>query len=177
MPRRESGSPGFLACRSPSGPFRIRFDGIQITGVDLQHPAVRQDSSRLTFPLRQNSARLLPPTLRRAVRLLDLYFSGGRDPFLDDACFSTAGLTPFTVNVILGTRRIPPGDVATYTEFSRMLGLAPSFRRAVGGALGRNPFPIFYPCHRVVGNQTPGGFSSGLAWKHRLLRHEGVTLG
>jgi methylated-DNA-[protein]-cysteine S-methyltransferase len=44
----------------------------------------------------------------------------------------------------------------------------------VGGAVGRNPAPVFIPCHRVVAaGRGLGGFSGGLPWKEALLRHEG----
>jgi methylated-DNA-[protein]-cysteine S-methyltransferase len=49
----------------------------------------------------------------------------------------------------------------------------------VGGALGRNPFPIVVPCHRVLaaGGRT-GGFSArgGTETKMQLLRIEGAVL-
>jgi methylated-DNA-[protein]-cysteine S-methyltransferase len=45
----------------------------------------------------------------------------------------------------------------------------------VGYALGKNPFPIIVPCHRVLGsNGKVGGFSAagGTATKLRLLNIE-----
>jgi O-6-methylguanine DNA methyltransferase len=49
--------------------------------------------------------------------------------------------------------------------------------RAVGGACGANPIPVFVPCHRVVAaNSGLGGFSDGLYWKRALLKREGVRL-
>ncbi len=44
--------------------------------------------------------------------------------------------------------------------------------RAVGRALGSNPFPIIVPCHRVTGaDGTIGGFSApgGARTKRRML--------
>ena len=49
--------------------------------------------------------------------------------------------------------------------------------RAVGQALGRNPWPIVIPCHRVTGaDGRMGGFSApgGRATKLRLLEIEGA---
>ena len=47
--------------------------------------------------------------------------------------------------------------------------------RAVGRACGRNPVPIFIPCHRVIGSGGKlGGYSSGLAIKRALLEIEGI---
>ncbi|MGZ6271354.1 MAG: methylated-DNA--[protein]-cysteine S-methyltransferase [Candidatus Limnocylindrales bacterium] len=51
--------------------------------------------------------------------------------------------------------------------------------RAVGAAMGRNPFWIFVPCHRVVaGDGTIGGYGGGddaLEIKRDLLALEGTV--
>ena len=66
----------------------------------------------------------------------------------------------------------------TYGEIAVRLG-APGSARAVGQALGRNPFPIVVPCHRVLAaNGGMGGFSApgGVDTKRRLLEIEGVRI-
>jgi len=45
----------------------------------------------------------------------------------------------------------------------------PGAARAVGQALGKNPFLLIIPCHRVVGSKGIGGYSLGLNLKRRLL--------
>lgn len=69
---------------------------------------------------------------------------------------------------------IPPGVTLTYGEIAARLG-DKTLSRAVGQALGRNPFPIVVPCHRVLasGGRT-GGFSGpgGVSTKFRLLEIE-----
>jgi methylated-DNA-[protein]-cysteine S-methyltransferase len=75
-------------------------------------------------------------------------------------------------------RTIQPGGTLSYGEIASRLG-EPNASRAVGQALGRNPFPIVVPCHRVVGAQGKmGGFSApgGRATKLRLLAIEGERL-
>jgi O-6-methylguanine DNA methyltransferase len=53
--------------------------------------------------------------------------------------------------------RIPAGRVTTYGLISKHIGSAP---RAVGGAVGSNPWSIFVPCHRVVTSSlTIGNYS------------------
>jgi len=81
----------------------------------------------------------------------------------------------FNARVYETTRAIPPGQTRTYGEIARAIGDA-SAARAVGQALGRNPFPIVVPCHRVVGaNDKLVGFSAngGIATKLRMLQIEG----
>ena len=49
----------------------------------------------------------------------------------------------------------------------------PAATRAVGTAIGKNPLPIFIPCHRVVGSDGAlTGFSGGINVKRLLLAHE-----
>lgn len=82
---------------------------------------------------------------------------------------------PFNARVYETARAIPPGQTRTYGEIARAIGDA-SAARAVGQALGRNPFPIIVPCHRVVGaNARLVGFSAngGIATKLRMLQIEG----
>ena len=80
--------------------------------------------------------------------------------------------------VYAAARTIPPGSTRTYGDVARLLGDATLARR-VGEALGRNPFPIVVPCHRVLaaGGRT-GGFSArgGTETKMQLLRIEGAVL-
>ena len=97
--------------------------------------------------------------------LADL-FSGkkGKVPVLG----SLAG-TEFQQQVWRGISHIPPGQTQTYAELARAIG-RPNAVRAVGSACGKNPVPLFIPCHRVVGsNGGLGGFSCGLPWKELLL--------
>lgn len=52
--------------------------------------------------------------------------------------------------------------------------------RAVGQALGQNPFAIIVPCHRVLGaDRKPGGFSAGggVRTKLRILSIEQARIG
>ncbi len=82
------------------------------------------------------------------------------------------GTTPFQRKVWRATCKIPYGQVRTYAWIADKLG-DPNCARAVGNALGRNPIPIFIPCHRVVGAHGElGGFSAGLSFKRWLLSLE-----
>ncbi|MFA5308895.1 MAG: methylated-DNA--[protein]-cysteine S-methyltransferase [Dehalococcoidales bacterium] len=98
------------------------------------------------------------------------YFTGRRVEFPDALDFS--GFTPFQRSVWEAARRIPYGETRSYGWLARQIG-KPGAARAVGQALGRNPFPIIVPCHRVLaGDGGAGGFSGGLAMKEKLLALE-----
>jgi methylated-DNA-[protein]-cysteine S-methyltransferase len=86
------------------------------------------------------------------------------------------GLPDFNRRVYELARTIPPGATMTYGEIALRLS-APGTARAVGRALGQNPWPIVVPCHRVLAaDGAMGGFSApgGVATKRRMLEIEGV---
>jgi methylated-DNA-[protein]-cysteine S-methyltransferase len=83
----------------------------------------------------------------------------------------------FHRRVYEAAREIPPGKVETYGELAVRLG-EPGEARAVGQALGRNPYAVIVPCHRVLATGGRlGGFSApgGVATKERLLAIERPT--
>lgn len=98
---------------------------------------------------------------------------------LQEVGLNMSGLTPFEQQVYRLTRDIAPGNTRTYGDIAHALG-QPGLARAVGQALGRNPFAPVVPCHRVLaaGNRV-GGFSAagGAATKLRMLAIEGAVSG
>lgn len=70
---------------------------------------------------------------------------------------------------------IPYGETRSYGELAKSLCSSP---RAVGNACGANPIPIIIPCHRVVSQTGPGGYSGdgGTETKLWLLRLEEASL-
>lgn len=70
---------------------------------------------------------------------------------------------------------IPFGLTRSYKQVAQAAG-NPAGARAAGRACGRNPVPLFVPCHRVVTSSGKlGGFSGGLNIKSTLLDLEGVS--
>jgi methylated-DNA-[protein]-cysteine S-methyltransferase len=84
--------------------------------------------------------------------------------------------TEFQKSVWRAMQKIPAGQTKSYGDVAKAIG-KPRAVRAVGGACGANPIPVFVPCHRVLAaNKKIGGFSSGLHWKFKLLELEGIKL-
>lgn len=86
--------------------------------------------------------------------------------------------TEFQLKVWNALKKIPRGEVRTYTEIAIQIG-HPKSARAVANACGQNPYPPIVPCHRVVRRDGGlGGYSGegGIETKRRLLRDEGVDL-
>ncbi|NIO12689.1 MAG: methylated-DNA--[protein]-cysteine S-methyltransferase, partial [Xanthomonadales bacterium] len=85
-------------------------------------------------------------------------------------------VSDFQRRVYLRLMEVPRGEVVSYSELAELAGV-PGAARAVGQALGRNPVPIFVPCHRVVRKDgRAGGFGAGMEWKRCLLAREGWTV-
>ena len=87
------------------------------------------------------------------------------------------GLADFDRRVYEVARTIAPGETMSYGAIAARLG-DPGAARGVGQALGRNPFAIVVPCHRVVtADGRLGGFSAdgGTATKRRMLAIEGAA--
>ena len=113
------------------------------------------------------------PLLREACDQLQDYFDGKRMSF--NLPLAPEG-SNFQKRVWAALCAIPPGETRSYADIARTIGSAP---RAVGGANGANPLPLFIPCHRVIAaDGSLGGYSGGdgPATKRFLLHHESRAL-
>lgn len=109
------------------------------------------------------------PILNSTRLLLDAYFSGEQVDF-SDLPLEPVG-TDFQEKVWALLKEIPHGQTTSYGQLAQQLGLRSS--QAVGGAVGRNPFSIIVPCHRVLNQKGQlTGYAGGLDKKIWLLQHE-----
>ncbi|HFI0634675.1 TPA: methylated-DNA--[protein]-cysteine S-methyltransferase [Streptococcus suis] len=111
----------------------------------------------------------LHPILDQTSLLLDAYFSG------QDVDFSSLPLeaigTEFQEKVWALLKEIPHGQTTSYGQLAQQLGVYSG--QAVGGAVGRNPYSIIIPCHRVLNQKGQlTGYAGGLDKKIWLLQHE-----
>jgi AraC family transcriptional regulator of adaptative response/methylated-DNA-[protein]-cysteine methyltransferase len=80
--------------------------------------------------------------------------------------------TEFQLEVWKELRKIPYGEVRSYSDIAEALG-DKNKARAVANACGSNPVPFIIPCHRVIrGDGSLGGYYYGRRLKKRLLRRE-----
>ena len=170
--------PDFTLFDTPIGRCALVWSGHGLLGVAL--PAANEAATRhrLTrhFPLAREA--LPPADVARTVTRIVALMNGTPDD-LADVPIDLAGVPAFHARVYAVARTIVPGATLTYGEVALRLG-EPHAARAVGQALGANPFPIVVPCHRVLAaGGKAGGFSApgGLRTKLRLLQIEGAALG
>lgn len=142
---------------SPVGPMTLVQEGEVLTRLDFNTPSQAEETT---------------PLLLEARRQLQEYFAGERKAFA--LPLAPAG-TAFQKKVWAALREIPWGETRSYGDIARAIG-KPTACRAVGMANGRNPLPVFIPCHRVIGtNGSITGYSGGLEKKKFLLRLEEIS--
>src|SRR5262249_6386062 len=118
-----------------------------------------------------------PPEVHRAIDCIAALLRGEVSD-LSTIALDMEQVPSFHRRVYEAARTIPPGMTLSYGDIAARVG-APGAARAVGQALGRNPFPIVVPCHRVLAaGGKIGGFSAqgGVTTKRRMLAIEGAQL-
>jgi methylated-DNA-[protein]-cysteine S-methyltransferase len=176
-PRRMP-TPHFTLFDTPIGRCALLWRERTLVGVLLPEASAALMLARLRrcFPGAVRAAA--PATVQRTIDRIDGLLRGAPDD-LGDIELDLAALPPFHRRVYAIARGIRPGSTLTYGEIAARLG-EPHAARAVGQALGANPFPIIVPCHRVLAaGGRSGGFSAsgGTRTKLRLLELEGAALG
>ena len=144
-----------------------------ITAVALPEATPEATRARLARRFPDAPEAEPPAPVEAAITRMRALLEGGKDD-LADIPLDWSQVPDFDRGVLDICRAIPPGETLTYGDIARRLGdLALS--RGVGQALGRNPFPIIVPCHRVLGaDGKAGGFSggSGVETKLKMLTIE-----
>lgn len=168
---------GYTIFDTAFGPCAVAWGEAGLTGVWL--PSATADGTRRQVLSRHPQAAELapPPEVAAAVDGITRLLAGD-DVDLRDVVLDLRDTPEFARKVYEIARSLPRGVTMTYGEMAARAG-EPGGAQAVGQVMGRNPFPIVVPCHRIVaaggGN---GGFSApgGVDTKLRLLAIEGATL-
>ena len=143
-------------------------------GIDWSEVGI----TRVTLPGERCGGHLPPRAVsrsrsgRRSPSIVALLDGEPRD--LLEVVLDERGVGDFDRHVYAATRAVRPGATASYGEIARAIG-EPDRARIVGAALGRNPFPIIVPCHRILAaDGALHGFSApgGIATKRRMLEIE-----
>ncbi|MGE0179438.1 MAG: methylated-DNA--[protein]-cysteine S-methyltransferase [Sphingomonas sp.] len=116
-----------------------------------------------------------PQWVRGVIGRIASHLAGARVDYAD-VPLDERGLGEWERAVYRAAAAIPAGETRTYGALAGSLG-RPDAAQAVGQALGRNPWPIVIPCHRILAaDGRTGGFSApgGVATKLKLLEIEGA---
>lgn len=144
-----------------------------LLGVQLPEATEARTLSRLAQKAPRAREIAMPDHVRQACdAMAELLRGAARD--LTFVAVDMEQVPAFNRSVYDIARTIAPGETLTYGDIATRLG-DKLLSRAVGKALGENPFPIVIPCHRVLAaNGKTGGFSAngGVATKFRMLAIE-----
>ena len=166
---------GILVFETPIGPCGLAWGERGLIGVSLPERDAGAVRERLLRRLPEATGSEPPPGVIEA-RDLILALLSGETADLSPIRLDLDRVGDFERRLYAIARAIPPGQVMTYGEIATRLG-EPGAAQAVGQAMGKNPWPIVVPCHRVVGsNGKLGGFSApgGAKTKLRILEIEGA---
>jgi O-6-methylguanine DNA methyltransferase len=164
---------GMTFFETPIGRCGLAWSERGVTGIRL--PEIRDAETRARLLKRHPHAQEVPPPadVQRALDRIAALLRGEASD-LSAIALDMDKVPPFHRKVYEAARGIPPGATLSYGEVAAKLGM-PGSARSVGQALGRNPFAIVVPCHRVLAaGGKVGGFSAGggIATKLRLLSIE-----
>jgi methylated-DNA-[protein]-cysteine S-methyltransferase len=166
---------GFALFETPIGRCGIAWRLGGICGVQLPEANDRAAMARLRRRFPALAPAEPPAPVAAAIARISAFLAGGRDDFRDlPLDFTATGA--WEQAVYEHARAIPAGTTITYGALAAQVG-DPGQARAVGQALGRNPWPIVVPCHRITAAEgRMGGFSApgGTMTKLKLLEIEGA---
>jgi methylated-DNA-[protein]-cysteine S-methyltransferase len=145
--------------------------------IGVQLPEARELETRKRLIKLYPDAREMrpPPDVTEAIEGIGALLRAKPCDF-SDVTLDMSGVHAFDQRVYQATREIPRGVTLTYDEMAVRLK-ASGAARSVAQAIGRNPFVIVVPCHRVLES---GGYADkisahgGIISKRRLLSLEGT---
>jgi len=163
----------FTLFDTPVGSCAIAWTERGVVGIHLPEGRERDTLARVLQRFPDAREAVPPPAIQCAVDEIIALLSGEASD-LSTVVLDMEHVPPFHRRVYEVARAIPPGATSSYGNIAARLD-APGSARAVGQALGRNPFAIVVPCHRVLAaGGKLGGFSAngGIVTKLRLLSIE-----
>ncbi len=169
---------GYTIFPTAVGDCAVAWNGVGLLGVWLPERSAERLRARIAQRHPGISEATTSGATAEAVAAITALLGGERLD-LSAVGIDDSALDPFDRRVYAAARQIPPGRVLTYGGLAVTIDLGPVDARAIGQSLGRNPFPIVVPCHRIVGAHGGlGGFSApgGAATKRLLLTIEDARL-
>jgi methylated-DNA-[protein]-cysteine S-methyltransferase len=169
---------GFALFETAIGGCAIAWSGAGIVALQLPERSDERTRARVLRRWPQAQEEPPPPAAQHTIDGIVALLSGEATD-LSAVVLDMERVPAFDRQVYEVARTIAPGETLTYGDIAARLG-DPGGAREVGQALGRNPFAVIVPCHRVIaaGGKT-GGFSAngGVTTKLRMLEIERARLG
>jgi methylated-DNA-[protein]-cysteine S-methyltransferase len=146
--------------------------------IGVQLPEAREiDTRRRLYQFYPDAREFRAPlNVEIAIEGITALLRGGAAD-LSDVTLDMTGIPAFNQRVYAFTRAIPRGETRIYAEVAAGLRASGAVH-SVAQAIGRNPFMIIVPCHRVLeaGNYADRiSAHGGAISKRRLLSIEGAS--
>lgn len=167
---------GFALFDTVIGRCGIAWSGAGLSGLQLPEPEEARALGRLKRRFPDLESADPPIWVQEAIASVTAFLAGSTNIELRSIPIDMNLVGGWEQSVYRAARDIPVGSTITYGTLAERLG-DPGKARAVGQALGRNPWPIVIPCHRITAaGGRMGGFSApgGTATKLKLLEIEGT---
>ena len=154
---------------TPLGLCAIAWNDVGLTRFLLPDPERQSGTHSESTP---------PNWVSEIIARVQRHLAGDLQDF-SDLRFDFSAVPEFVRAVLHATLQIKPGHTASYGDIAHAIGQPPAASRAVGSALGGNPWPLLIPCHRILattGKMTGFSGPGGVATKVKLLALEGAQL-
>jgi methylated-DNA-[protein]-cysteine S-methyltransferase len=139
---------GFTLCDTAIGPCGIAWGPRGIAGVQLpeRHATATRERLQRRYPGVPEAQP--PPEVQRVIDdIIALLRGEARE--LSNVVLDMEGVPVFRQRLYAALRSVPTGSTITYGDLAVRIGDGCT-ARDVGEAMGKNPFPIIVPCHRVM---------------------------
>jgi methylated-DNA-[protein]-cysteine S-methyltransferase len=145
-------------------PFRtclvLRSDGEQIVASDFVARAKPKAPPKGDAVLKEASTQLRAYFAKKCLRFdLPLRLVG----------------TPLQVDIWDFVSKLAVGEIISYGDVARVVG-SPGAHRAVAAAMGKSPYALLIPAHRVIGSDGHIKGAGPNSMRRRLLEFEGIYL-
>lgn len=154
----------------------LAWSGRKLRGLQLPEPSRERALHALKRRFSDLDETAPPSWVVAVIEAVTAFLAGSTEIDLGWVPIDLQSVGEWERNVYQAALDIPVGSTITYGTMAARLG-DPGRARAVGHALGRNPWPIIVPCHRITAAAgRMGGFSApgGTATKLKLLEIEGA---
>jgi methylated-DNA-[protein]-cysteine S-methyltransferase len=166
---------GYNVFETAAGPCGLAWSAEGLTQVQL--PEANRAATEARLSRRSGAHRCeAPPAWIAAISdRMRSYFEGAENDFAD-VPLDLRGVSAFNARVYAALRMIGWGQATSYGALAIAIG-EPGAARAIGAAMGANPWPLIVPCHRVLAaSGRIGGFSAhgGQDTKRHMLQLERI---
>ena len=155
------------------GPCGLAWNAAGLIQVQLPEASEAATEMRLGRVTGAAWSDRLPENVSECENRVRAYFEGEAVTFTDIDLDMTR-VNAFNAKVYTALRDVGWGETTSYGALARQIG-DPHAARAIGAAMGKNPWPLVVPCHRVLAASGKiGGFSAygGRATKRKMLQLE-----